>query len=84
MDLEFQIEEGQQSHIEKIEIKGNIRTQDKVIRRELAVAPGELFDMVRVKLSKQRLEGLGYFATGGNPAGAHRSADSEEPHCGRG
>ena len=63
MDLEFQIEEGQQSRIEKIEIKGNIRTQDKVIRRELAVAPGELFDMVRVKLSKQRLEGLGYFAT---------------------
>ena len=63
MDLEFQIEEGQQSHIEKIEIKGNIRTQDKVIRRELAVAPGELFDMVRVKLSKQRLEGLGYFAS---------------------
>ena len=63
MDLEFQIEEGLQSHIEKIEIKGNVRTQDKVIRRELAVSPGELFDMVRVKLSKQRLEGLGYFST---------------------
>ena len=61
MDLEFQIDEGQKSYIEKIEIHGNIKTKDKVIRRELAVSPGELFDMVRVKLSKQRLEGLGYF-----------------------
>ena len=32
-----------------------------MIRRELAVAPGEIFDMVRVKLSRQRLEGLQYF-----------------------
>jgi outer membrane protein insertion porin family len=61
MDLEFQIEEGQKSYIEKIEVHGNTKTKDKVIRRELAVSPGELFDMVRVKLSKQRLEGLGYF-----------------------
>jgi outer membrane protein insertion porin family len=61
MDLEFQIDEGQESYIEKIEIRGNVRTKDKVIRREMAVAPGERFDMVRVKLSKQRLEGLGYF-----------------------
>ena len=61
MDLEFQIDEGQQFHIGKIEIHGNTKTKDKVIRRELAVAPGELFDMVRVKLSKQRLEGLEYF-----------------------
>jgi outer membrane protein insertion porin family len=63
MDLEFQLDEGQQSHIEKIEIKGNIRTQDKVIRREMAVSPGEVFDMVRVKLSKRRLEGLNYFSS---------------------
>jgi outer membrane protein insertion porin family len=61
MDLEFQIKEGAKSYIEKIDIKGNIRTKDKVIRRELAVSPGEVFDMVRVKLSKRRLEGLGYF-----------------------
>jgi outer membrane protein insertion porin family len=61
MDLEFQIDEGQKSYIEKIEIHGNNKTRDRVIRRELAVSPGELFDMVRVKLSKQRLEGLGYF-----------------------
>ena len=61
MDLEFQIEEGQKSYVEKIDIRGNIKTKDKVIRRELAISPGEVFDMVRVKISKQRLEGLQYF-----------------------
>jgi len=61
MDLEYQITEGQKSYIEKIEIRGNAKTKDRVIRRELAVSPGETFDMVRVKLSKARLEGLQYF-----------------------
>jgi outer membrane protein insertion porin family len=61
MDLEFQIKEGQKSHVEKIDIRGNNKTKDKVIRRELAISPGETFDMVRVKISKQRLEGLQYF-----------------------
>ena len=61
MDLEFQIDEGQKSYVEKINIRGNVKTKDKVIRRELAISPGEVFDMVRVKISKQRLEGLQYF-----------------------
>lgn len=61
MDVVYQVEEGEPSYIEKIEIKGNQKTKDKVIRRELAVTPGEKFDMVRVKLSKERLEGLQYF-----------------------
>src|SRR6185312_3288657 len=61
MDLEFHIDEGQKNYIEKIEIRGNTKTKDRVIRRELAVAPGEVFDMVRVNASKQRLEGLQYF-----------------------
>lgn len=61
MDLDFQIDEGQKSYVEKIDIRGNTKTKDKVIRRELAVSPGETFDMVRVKRSKLRLEGLQYF-----------------------
>jgi outer membrane protein insertion porin family len=61
MDLEFQFKEGQKSNVEKIDIRGNNKTKDKVIRRELAISPGETFDMVRVKISKQRLEGLQYF-----------------------
>jgi outer membrane protein insertion porin family len=61
MDLEFQIKEGQKTYVEKIDIRGNLKTKDKVIRRELAISPGEVFDMVHVKISKQRLEGLDYF-----------------------
>ena len=64
MDMEFDIDEGLKSRIEKIEIQGNVKTRDTVIRRELAVSPGDTFDMVRVKLSQQRLEGLGYFTPG--------------------
>lgn len=61
MDLLYEINEGNKSYIEKIEIKGNTKTKDRVIRRELAVAPGETFDMVKVKLSKRRLEGTQFF-----------------------
>ncbi|HEY5297589.1 MAG TPA: outer membrane protein assembly factor BamA [Verrucomicrobiae bacterium] len=61
MDLEFQIDEGEKSYVEKINIRGNVKTKDKVIRRELAISPGETFDMVRVKISKERLENLDYF-----------------------
>ena len=61
MDLEYDINEGQPSYVEKIEIRGNTKTKDKVIRRELAISPGEVFDMVRVNVSKKRLEGLNYF-----------------------
>ena len=61
IDLKYVIEEKTRSFIEKIEIKGNTKTKDKVIRRELAVSPGETFDMVRVKISKARLEQMNYF-----------------------
>jgi outer membrane protein insertion porin family len=61
MDLEFRLEEGTESYVEKIEIRGNTRTRDKVLRRELAIAPGEVFNMVRVKISEERLRNLQYF-----------------------
>ena len=61
MDLNFQIGECQKSYVQKIEIHGNLKTKDKVIRRELAISPGDVFNMVQVKISKQRLEGLQYF-----------------------
>ena len=61
MDVTYQVDEKDKSFVEKIEIKGNVKTKDKVIRRELAISPGETFDLVRVKLSKQRLENLNYF-----------------------
>jgi outer membrane protein insertion porin family len=61
MDLDFTLDDGEKSHVQKIEIRGNLKTKDKVIRRELAISPGDVLDMVRVKISKQRLEGLDYF-----------------------
>ncbi len=61
MDLGFDVDENERSVVEKIEIKGNIKTKDRVIRRELAISPGEVFDMNKVKLSKQRLEGTALF-----------------------
>lgn len=61
MDLEFDVTEGQKSYVELVQIQGNWKTKDKVIRRELAIYPGETFDMVKVKLSQRRLEGLQYF-----------------------
>ncbi len=62
MDLSYDIQEGEKCYIEKIIIKGNVKTKDRVLRRELAVNPGEVYDMVRVKISKQKLEGLEYFS----------------------
>jgi outer membrane protein insertion porin family len=61
IDLEFKINEGQKSYIEKIEIRGNTRTKDRVIRRELLVSPGEVFDGVLVRASKDRIMGMDYF-----------------------
>jgi len=62
IDLNYSITEGQKSYIEKIEIRGNTKTRDKVIRRELAVSPGEVFDTVGTRISRARLEGLDYFS----------------------
>jgi len=61
LDLNYKIKEGEKFYVERIEIKGNDRTRDKVIRRELAITPGETFDNVRVKVSKSRLEQMQYF-----------------------
>lgn len=61
IDLSYDIKEGQKYYVERIDIKGNTKTKDKVIRRELALSPGEPFDMVRVKASKQRLEQTQFF-----------------------
>ncbi len=62
IDLTYRIEEGQRSYVERINIIGNTRTKDKVIRREVLIAPGDVFNTVRVETSKKRLENLGYFS----------------------
>ncbi|MFH1962787.1 MAG: outer membrane protein assembly factor BamA [bacterium] len=59
--ITFKISEGSQSYIEKILITGNTKTKDNVIRRELLVKDGSLFDGQNVRLSRQKLINLGYF-----------------------
>lgn len=61
IDLVYAINEGPQSFVDKIVIQGNNKTKDKVLRREVALAPGDVYDSVRGDASKKRLENLGYF-----------------------
>jgi len=62
VNLTYRLDEGVQSYINLVNIQGNTRTQDRVIRRELAVKPGEVFDTTLVDVSKKRLENLNYFS----------------------
>ena len=62
IDLTYRIDEGQRSYVDRINISGNSRTKDKVIRREVSIAPGDIFNTVRVETTKKRLENLGYFS----------------------
>ena len=62
IDVHYNIEEGVRSFVNRVNIEGNTRTKDKVIRREVLVAPGDVFNTVRVDITKKRLENLGYFA----------------------
>ena len=62
VNLTYRIDEGTQSYVNLINIQGNTRTKDHVIRRELAVNPGDVYDTVLVDVSRQRLENLNYFS----------------------
>ena len=61
VDISFNISENEIAYIEDIEIKGNTKTKDKVIRRELKVYPGDKFDGKSVRRSKEKLENTGFF-----------------------
>jgi outer membrane protein insertion porin family len=62
VDVHYKIEEGERSFVNRVTIVGNTRTKDKVIRREVLVAPGDVFNSVRAETTKKRLENLGYFS----------------------
>ncbi len=63
VDLVFDITEGPRVYVERIDISGNTRTKDKVIRREFRLAEGDAFNAATVRRSRQRLQDLGYFNT---------------------
>ena len=88
-DLTYTLEEGSPAYVGRINITGNTRTKDKVVRRELALAPGEVFNTVRQDASKARLNNLNYFSKvdlypseTGNPAERDLNVVLEEKRTG--
>ncbi|MGE0225341.1 MAG: outer membrane protein assembly factor BamA [Acetobacteraceae bacterium] len=61
IDIVYDIGEGPRVYIERIEITGNVRTKDKVIRREFRVAEGDAFSAEALRRTRTRLNDLGYF-----------------------
>jgi outer membrane protein insertion porin family len=61
IDITFNIQEGPRVYVERIDISGNTRTLDKVIRREFRLAEGDAFSTAKVRRSEQRLKNLGFF-----------------------
>lgn len=61
IDVTFDVQEGPRVYVERINISGNTRTLDKVIRREFRLAEGDAFSTAKVRRSQQRLKNLGFF-----------------------
>lgn len=61
IDLKFIVSESERFFVESINLQGNTKTKSEVIVRELALAPGDTFDLVRMKSSQARLENTGFF-----------------------
>ncbi|MFP1632556.1 outer membrane protein assembly factor BamA [Zhengella sp. ZM62] len=57
----YTVDQGPRTYVERIEIRGNDRTRDYVIRREFDIAEGDAFNQVLLQRAKRRLEDLDYF-----------------------
>lgn len=56
------VDQGERAYVERIEIRGNTRTRDYVIRREFDISEGDAFNQTVITAAKRRLEALGYFS----------------------
>jgi outer membrane protein insertion porin family len=61
VDVTYSIKEGPRVYVERINITGNVRTLDKVIRREFRLVEGDAFNSAKLRLSQQRIQNLGFF-----------------------
>ena len=61
IDIVFQVEEGDLTYVNRVDIKGNAITRDVVIRRELEILPGDRFDGQKLRQSRENLKNLDYF-----------------------
>lgn len=77
--VKYQITEGSRFKVGRVNIQGNTKTQDKVIRREVPLKPGDWFNTVELETTKARLENLQYFsevqATGTPGGNGYRDVD---------
>ena len=61
IDIQYEVTESERFNVESIIIEGNTKTKSTVIIRELALGPGDVFDSVRMKISKLKLENTRFF-----------------------
>lgn len=59
--LTFEVQEGPRVFVERINIEGNVRTLDEVIRREIQLVEGDAFNSAKLRRSRQRIRNLGFF-----------------------
>ncbi len=60
VNILFQIEEGEKIYLNRLEFKGNLRTRDKVLRREIPLTEGDVFNTMAFRLGVQKIHFLGY------------------------
>ncbi len=61
LDITYQLDEGPRVYVERIDIVGNVRTLDEVIRREVNIAEGDAYNRILVDRARRRLTGLDFF-----------------------
>jgi outer membrane protein insertion porin family len=63
IDVAVDITEGPEVYVERINITGNTRSEDRILRREIPFVEGDLFTLQKLQRARQRLVNLGYFET---------------------
>lgn len=61
IDVTFEVGEGPRLFVERIDITGNVRTEDQVVRREFRLVEGDAFNAAKLSRSRQRIQNLGFF-----------------------
>ncbi|MBI3505714.1 MAG: outer membrane protein assembly factor BamA [Proteobacteria bacterium] len=61
VSIVFEVQEGPRVYVERINIVGNVRTVDKVIRREVALVEGDAFNTSKMRTSRKRIQNLQFF-----------------------
>ena len=61
VDVSFNIREGRRAFVERINITGNLRTVDKVLRREMILVEGDAFNSSKLRRSRRNIQNLGFF-----------------------